>query len=336
MAAYNPDGAEPPGTPGRDEGYLFWGAWLGHNSGSVFQVQDAHGVDRRIYLTIGCDEALSLLGASPLAPGGHRPAAAVRAGRAVRGGLLMQKSAPSIGRVLIAVGFTLSCFLLLLFLWVSFGGPVPLKPESYRIDAYFPEATQLATESDVRIGGVSVGKVKSVELAPVDKQIDGQDTSRRRDGDRARVRTDLERRAGDPAPEDAARGDLRRAHRGQRARRAPARRSRSGRRPTTTDASTDERRVDPRGGIARPRAGPGPDADRRDLQRARQGDAGPPSSSGSRGRRSRSAGAASTSTTRSATSGRSSATPRTCSRCCVASATSSRASSATPGRSSTR
>jgi phospholipid/cholesterol/gamma-HCH transport system substrate-binding protein len=68
MAAYNPHGAEPPGTPGRDEGYLFWAAWLGHNSDSVFQVQDAHGVDRRIYLTIGCDEALSLLGSSPLAP----------------------------------------------------------------------------------------------------------------------------------------------------------------------------------------------------------------------------------------------------------------------------
>jgi phospholipid/cholesterol/gamma-HCH transport system substrate-binding protein len=89
----------------------------------------------------------------------------------------MQKSAPSMSRILVAVGFALSCFLLLLFLWVSFGGPVPLKPESYRINAYFPEATQLATESDVRIGGVSVGKVKSVELAPEDKRIGGQDTS---------------------------------------------------------------------------------------------------------------------------------------------------------------
>ena len=92
----------------------------------------------------------------------------------------MQKSAPSLGRILIAVGFALSCFLLLLFLWVSFGGPVPLKPESYRITAYFPEATQLATESDVRIGGVSVGKVKSVDLAPVDKQIDGPGHAARR------------------------------------------------------------------------------------------------------------------------------------------------------------
>jgi ABC-type transporter Mla subunit MlaD len=89
----------------------------------------------------------------------------------------MQKSAPSMGRILIAVGFALSCFGLLLFLWVAFGGPVPLKPESYRIKAYFPEATGLAVESDVRIGGVSVGKVKSIELAPVDKQIDGQDTT---------------------------------------------------------------------------------------------------------------------------------------------------------------
>jgi len=68
QAAYNPGGAEAPGEPGRDEGYLYWAAWLGHTGDSVFQVQDAHGVDRRIYLTIGCEEAFTLLGASPLAP----------------------------------------------------------------------------------------------------------------------------------------------------------------------------------------------------------------------------------------------------------------------------
>ncbi len=68
MAAFNPRGAEPPGTPNRDEGYLFWGAWLGHNSNSVFQVQDAHGVDRRLYLTLSCKNAQNLLAASPLAP----------------------------------------------------------------------------------------------------------------------------------------------------------------------------------------------------------------------------------------------------------------------------
>src|SRR5918996_1810600 len=78
----------------------------------------------------------------------------------------MQKQAPSIGRILVAAGFTLSCFALLLFLWVTFGGPVPFKPESYRFTADFPEAITLQREADVRIGGVSVGKVKDLGLAP--------------------------------------------------------------------------------------------------------------------------------------------------------------------------
>ena len=78
----------------------------------------------------------------------------------------MQKQAPSTGRILIAVGFTLSCFALLLFLWVTFGGPVPFKPESYRFTADFPEAITLQKQADVRIGGVSVGKVKDISLAP--------------------------------------------------------------------------------------------------------------------------------------------------------------------------
>jgi phospholipid/cholesterol/gamma-HCH transport system substrate-binding protein len=78
----------------------------------------------------------------------------------------VQKQAPTIGRFLIAIGFTLSCFGLLLFLWVTFGGPVPFKPESYRFTADFPEAITLQKEADVRIGGVSVGKVKDIGLAP--------------------------------------------------------------------------------------------------------------------------------------------------------------------------
>jgi virulence factor Mce-like protein len=76
----------------------------------------------------------------------------------------MQKQAPSVARILIAVGFALSCFGLLLFLWIAFGGPTPLSPKSYRFTADFPEAAQLSKESDVRIGGVSVGKVKALSL----------------------------------------------------------------------------------------------------------------------------------------------------------------------------
>ena len=89
----------------------------------------------------------------------------------------MQKQAPSVGRILIAAGFAISCFLLIMFLWIAFGGPVPLKAKSYRVTAYFPEATQLAAESDVRIGGVSVGKVKEVGLAPPEQRIEGYDTT---------------------------------------------------------------------------------------------------------------------------------------------------------------
>src|SRR6476661_2030870 len=75
----------------------------------------------------------------------------------------MQKQAPTLGRMLVMVGFALSCFGLLLFLWLAFGGPTPLTPKGYRITTSFGEATQLAKEADVRISGVSVGKVKSIE-----------------------------------------------------------------------------------------------------------------------------------------------------------------------------
>lgn len=80
----------------------------------------------------------------------------------------MSTSAPSAGRIAVAVGFALSCFALLLFLWISFGGPVPLKPEGYRFHAKFAEADKLAQESDVRISGVNVGKVKSIAVDPDD------------------------------------------------------------------------------------------------------------------------------------------------------------------------
>ena len=75
----------------------------------------------------------------------------------------MQKAAPSFGRIAAMAVFALSCFGLLLFLWLAFGGPVPLKPKGYRFTASFAEATQLAKEADVRISGVPVGKVKTIE-----------------------------------------------------------------------------------------------------------------------------------------------------------------------------
>jgi virulence factor Mce-like protein len=76
----------------------------------------------------------------------------------------METRPPTVTRILVAIGFALSCFALALFLWIAFGGPLPLKPTGYRFTVPFKEATQLAVESDVRISGVSVGKVKSITL----------------------------------------------------------------------------------------------------------------------------------------------------------------------------
>jgi phospholipid/cholesterol/gamma-HCH transport system substrate-binding protein len=86
----------------------------------------------------------------------------------------VQKQAPTLGRLLVMVGFALSCFGLLLFLWLAFGGPIPLKPKGYRFHASFGEATQLAKEADVRISGVSVGKVKDIQT---DKQTGRSDAT---------------------------------------------------------------------------------------------------------------------------------------------------------------
>src|SRR4051812_41326657 len=82
----------------------------------------------------------------------------------------MSKRAPSTTQLLVITGFALSCFGILLFLWVTFGGPTPFRAKTYEIKVPFNEATQLAEQSDVRISGVNVGKVQKIELAPNGKQ----------------------------------------------------------------------------------------------------------------------------------------------------------------------
>ena len=63
------------------------------------------------------------------------------------------------------VAFAGSCVGLLLFLWISFGGSIPLAPQGYRLNAEFNDAVQLG--DPVRradLGRISVGKVVSVSL----------------------------------------------------------------------------------------------------------------------------------------------------------------------------
>jgi phospholipid/cholesterol/gamma-HCH transport system substrate-binding protein len=76
----------------------------------------------------------------------------------------MDKQGPSLGRIGAMAIFTLGCFGLLLFLWLAFGGTIPLQPKQYQLKMSVPEATTLAEQADVRIAGVNVGKVRKKEL----------------------------------------------------------------------------------------------------------------------------------------------------------------------------
>jgi virulence factor Mce-like protein len=62
------------------------------------------------------------------------------------------------------VAFGLSCFAIVIFLWISFGGSTPLSAKGYRMVVDFHEAPTLVPTADVRISGVTVGRVASIEL----------------------------------------------------------------------------------------------------------------------------------------------------------------------------
>src|SRR4051794_3457418 len=81
----------------------------------------------------------------------------------------MRKELP-VGRVIVAVAFALSCFGLLLFLWISFGGPSLFGPPPYELTGGPPPAGSLVVQSDVRIGGVTVGKIEKLDLDPTNTQ----------------------------------------------------------------------------------------------------------------------------------------------------------------------
>ena len=76
----------------------------------------------------------------------------------------MDKQGPTVGRIAAMVIFTGGCFGVLLFLWLAFGGNIPLQPKQYELRASFPEATTLAENADVRLAGVTIGKVRKKAL----------------------------------------------------------------------------------------------------------------------------------------------------------------------------
>ena len=183
------------------------------------------------------------------------------------------------------VVFALSCFGLLLFLWLSFGGPIPLKPKGYRVQVALPRG-DAARPRGRRARGRRVGRQAAQEDARPERQPHARDAR-----DRPQVRAAARRHEGDPAPEDAARRDLRGADAGL--------------------VGAD----DPRGRAAAQRAGQEDRRARRDLptrstrRRARR------SAAGSRSSRRASTAAGRTSTTRSARCPASPTTAPTSSRC---------------------
>lgn len=77
----------------------------------------------------------------------------------------MNTGSPRVSRIVTMALFALSCVGLLLFLWLSFGGTSPFKAQGYRFEVGFNNAFNLADYADVRVAGVSVGKVVSKSKA---------------------------------------------------------------------------------------------------------------------------------------------------------------------------
>ena len=83
----------------------------------------------------------------------------------------MDTGSPSVTKIMTMVLFALSVIGLTIFLWLSFGGTIPLTPRGYEFRVSFTNASQLADQADVRIAGVSVGKVVGKTLDPISGRL---------------------------------------------------------------------------------------------------------------------------------------------------------------------
>jgi phospholipid/cholesterol/gamma-HCH transport system substrate-binding protein len=65
LFGFNPNGREGPEKATRDEGYLFWLAWLGHQGVNIHNTSDAHGTMRPIALMGTCNTLASFAAERP-------------------------------------------------------------------------------------------------------------------------------------------------------------------------------------------------------------------------------------------------------------------------------
>jgi phospholipid/cholesterol/gamma-HCH transport system substrate-binding protein len=60
LLGYNPKGREGPGVPDRQEGMLYWLAWLDHDADAIFATADAHGPFRPLAEQATCATMMGL------------------------------------------------------------------------------------------------------------------------------------------------------------------------------------------------------------------------------------------------------------------------------------
>ena len=65
LLGYNPNGREGPDNAARQEGYLFWLAWLNHSATQLFSSSDAHGTLRPVTIAAPCATLRQVLQAQP-------------------------------------------------------------------------------------------------------------------------------------------------------------------------------------------------------------------------------------------------------------------------------
>ena len=65
LLAFNKDGREGPEKAGRDEGYLFWLAWVTHQGSNLINIDDANGPMRPVFLSGTCATLISLVEGEP-------------------------------------------------------------------------------------------------------------------------------------------------------------------------------------------------------------------------------------------------------------------------------
>jgi phospholipid/cholesterol/gamma-HCH transport system substrate-binding protein len=65
LLAFNPGGREGPDKADRQEGYLFWLAWVTHQTANLINVDDANGPLRPVFLTGTCSTLVNLVNGEP-------------------------------------------------------------------------------------------------------------------------------------------------------------------------------------------------------------------------------------------------------------------------------